>query len=227
VENINQNNGLILRAKDGAGKHPSVEFNRSAARLQPPRRCLWLVFGGVRRERNMTTSDMFSSSVLGGACVLGVAMTGAPQTMAESVPADMALSEADRQAVFKAAGAVQRKGMWVICTDDPNTSGAVIETVRDLNGDGRPEAVVTEGGTFCYGFTGTAFQLLSKQVNGSWRVMTGSNGIPQFLKTKGAGGWPDISVGGPGFCFPVERWNGKAYAPHRFEYEGKRCKPPR
>ena len=39
--------------------------------------------------------------------------------------------------------------------------------------------------------------------------------------------WPDISVGGPGFCFPVERWNGKEYKLNRFEYEGKRCKPPR
>jgi len=47
------------------------------------------------------------------------------------------------------------------------------------------------------------------------------------LKTRGAGGWPDILVGGPGFCFPVERWNGKAYELHRFEYEGKRCKPQR
>ena len=71
--------------------------------------------------------------------------------------------------MFKAAGAVQRKGMWVICADDPNTSGATIETVRDLNGDGRPEAVVTEGGTFCYGLAGTGFHLLSKQANGSWR----------------------------------------------------------
>ncbi|MBI5861825.1 MAG: hypothetical protein HZB64_06575 [Rhodocyclales bacterium] len=40
-------------------------------------------------------------------------------------------------------------------------------------------------------------------------------------------GWPNISVGGPGFCFPVGRWNGKKYKLHRFEYEGKRCKPPR
>ena len=33
-------------------------------------------------------------------------------------------------------------------------------------------------------------------------------------------------MGGPGFCFPVWRWNGKAYALNRFEYEGKRCKRP-
>ncbi|MEQ1661999.1 MAG: hypothetical protein ABL877_04835 [Thiobacillus sp.] len=144
----------------------------------------------------------------------------------------MTLSEADKAAVFKAAGAIQRKGMWVICeppadSGAPASSGASLDTVRDLNGDGRPEVVVSDGGTYCYGHTGMAFQLLSKQANGSWKVITGNSGIPEFLKTKGKGGWPDISVGGPGFCFPVERWNGKAYTLHRFEYEGKRCKPPR
>ena len=43
----------------------------------------------------------------------------------------------------------------------------------------------------------------------------------------GAMGWPDISVGGPGFCFPVQRWNGREYKLQRWEYEGKACKPPR
>jgi len=137
------------------------------------------------------------------------------------------LSEADKVAVFKATGAVQRKGKWVICADDPNASGATIGQVTDLNGDGRPEVVVTENSTFCYGHTGTGYRLLSKPANGQWRGMSGGIGIPEFLKTKGAGGWPDILIGGPGFCFPVERWNGKAYALHRFEYDGKRCKPQR
>jgi len=155
---------------------------------------------------------------------LGVATGVNRQAQAASGPE---LNEADRAAVFKAAGAVQRKGMWLICADDPNPAGATIETVRDLNGDGRPDAVVTEGGSYCYGQAETGFQLLSKQADGSWRVMTRDSGMPEFLKTHGAGGWPDISVGGPGFCFPVERWNGKAYVLHRFEYEGKRCKRPR
>lgn len=146
---------------------------------------------------------------------------------AASDEVDASLSEADKRAVFKAAGAVQRQGRWVMCEGDPNTSGAMIGQVTDLNGDGRPEVVVTEDGTFCYGHTGMGYQLLSKQANGTWRTMSGGSGIPEFLKTKGAGGWPDLLVGGPGFCFPVTRWNGKSYALHRFEYEGKRCKPPR
>jgi hypothetical protein len=57
--------------------------------------------------------------------------------------------------------------------------------------------------------------------------MTGGPGIPEFLKTTGVNGWPDVSVGGPGFCFPVERWNGKEYKLQRYEYEGKQCKPAR
>lgn len=142
----------------------------------------------------------------------------------------MQLSEADRVAIFKAAGYTRKGSEWRAC--DSGDTGASytpgeIETVRDLNGDGRPEVVVTEGGTYCYGNTGTAFQLLSRQANGSWRVMAGDTGIPEFLKTRGVGGWPDISVGGPGFCFPVQRWNGKAYTLNRFEYEGKRCRQPR
>ena len=165
-----------------------------------------------------------SVSMSGGFCLLGFALGGWPQA---AVAADMALNDADRLAVLKAAGAVQRKGMWLICADDPNSSGATIETVRDLNGDGRPEAVVTEDGTFCHGHAGIGYQLLSKQADGNWKLMSRNSGIPEFLKTRGTGGWPDISVGGPGFCFPVERWNGKAYQLHRFEYQGKRCKPQR
>lgn len=174
----------------------------------------------------MVTNASRKMTVLAALCALGVA-TGFGQQAQAASASEMELSEADHAAVFKAAGAVQKKGKWVICADDPNTSGATIETVRDLNGDGRPEAVVVEGGTYCYGNTGTGFQLLSRQADGRWRLMTGGSGIPEFMKTKGAGGWPDISVGGPGFCFPVERWNGKEYALNRYEYESKRCKPPR
>jgi hypothetical protein len=174
----------------------------------------------------MATLTRYISSLFSGVA-LGIALGGAPLAAAESGPAAMTLGAADQTAVFKAAGAVQRKSGWVICVDDPNTSGAVIETVRDMNGDGRPEAVVSEDGTFCHGHSGTGYTLLSKQADGKWRVMSSNNGMPEFLKTHGVGGWPDISVGGPGFCFPVERWNGKSYELNRFEYEGKRCKPQR
>jgi hypothetical protein len=138
------------------------------------------------------------------------------------------LSPAEQQAAFKAAGFIQRAGQWRAC-DDPGTvsySPGRIAQVADLNGDGEPEAVIEEGSTFCYGMAGSGFAVVSRQAGGGWRRITGGAGMPLFLATRGAGGWPDLQVGGPGFCFPVQRWNGREYKLNRFEYEGKRCKPP-
>lgn len=139
------------------------------------------------------------------------------------------LPAADEAAAFKAAGFTRRGGAWRSCDAPAGASATpgMIERSADLNGDGLPEAVITEGGTFCYGNTGQGFWLVSKLANGSWKVMSSGTGIPEFLGTKGVDGWPDVSVGGPGFCFPVERWNGREYKLQRWEYEGKACKPPR
>ena len=144
---------------------------------------------------------------------------------AVSVPA------AEQAAIFKTAGFARTGGAWKSgnckgMESDSYQPGA-IDTYRDLNSDGHPEAVVTEGGAICYGDTGTHFWLLSKQLSGGWKRVYDETAMPNFLATKGAGGWPDIQLGGSGFCFAVYRWNGKAYVPNRFEYEGKRCKPSR
>jgi hypothetical protein len=136
------------------------------------------------------------------------------------------LDSADQAAAFKAAGFTLKGGAWRAC-DDPSPSyepGAIAE-VRDANGDGRPEAVITENATFCHGNQGAAYSLVSKQADGSWKLVTQGSGILTFLPAKARGGWPDIEIGGPGFCFPVQRWNGRAYVEHRYQYEGKPCRP--
>ncbi len=145
---------------------------------------------------------------------------------AAGAPAE--LSPADTSAAFKAAGFSLKGRQWRQCEDpSPAYSPGEIAEVRDLNGDGRPEALITEGGTFCHGHAGAGYTLVSKQPDGRWKKLAGGTGIASFLPTKGRDGWPDIEVGGPGFCFPVERWNGKAYVLHRHQYEGKSCKPGR
>lgn len=141
-----------------------------------------------------------------------------------------ALAPDEQAAAFRAAGFTQRGGLWRSECDDPGTPSYTpgsIESVADLNGDGQPEAVVTEGGTYCYGMAGTAFVLVSRQASGRWVRMTSGLGMPMVLNTRGKSNWPDVQVGGPGFCFPVLRWDGREYKRHRFEYEGKRCQPPR
>ena len=127
---------------------------------------------------------------------------------------------AERAAIFKAAGFKPTAGRYLMC--DRRTSLGL--EVRDINGDRRPDALVTDGGLECYGSTETGFVLLTKSPQGRWIKLHQSPGVPTFLRTK-TNGWPELEVGGPGFCFPVLRWTGKAYVNHRTQYQGKRCKP--
>lgn len=159
--------------------------------------------------------------------LMAALLTAMPSEAAIAQNAVPRLTAAERAAIFTAAGFKRRGNQWRACDDDGTASytPGAIETVRDLNGDSRPEAVVTESTTYCYGNTETGYTLVSKQADGRWKMITNGTGIPEFLKTKGVGNWPDIEVGGPGFCFPVERWNGKQYILNRYQYDGKRCRP--
>jgi hypothetical protein len=149
--------------------------------------------------------------------------------LATPAAAQVTLSPADQAAAFKAAGFKKQGGQWQACGDPGSASytPGSIETVRDLNGDGRPEAVITEGSIACFGGDEVGYTIVSKQADQSWKQITGGTGIVHVLATKGVGGWPDIEIGGQGFCFPVERWNGKTYVLQRHQYEGRPCRPPR
>src|SRR3546814_9985212 len=72
--------------------------------------------------------------------------------------------------------------------------------MRDLNGDGTAEAVISGGSSYCFGMTGLAFKLLTKSGSG-WQVMTDSMGIPAFHPRKGIE-WPD-KIGRAHACTPV------------------------
>ncbi|WP_414900977.1 hypothetical protein ACMT1E_13870 [Sphingomonas flavalba] len=145
---------------------------------------------------------------------------------APSPVAGQPFSAAEQAAIFKAAEATRMGKGWSLCPEDMHREPATLESPGDLNGDGRPEALITQGASFCYGMTGMGYQLLTKQANGQWTRVPGAGGqgIPTILATKGVGGWPDIELGVPGFCFPIWRFNGKAYDIHRMHYEGKPCK---
>ena len=95
---------------------------------------------------------------------------------------------AEQPAIFAAAGFKKSHGAWRTDCYQPGEDSyqpGAIESYGDLNGDGRPEAVVTEGGTFCYGNTGTGFWLLTKGTNGRWSKLYDSQGVAEFLSTRG------------------------------------------
>lgn len=138
------------------------------------------------------------------------------------------LSPAEREAAYRAAGFALQDGAWRGCegmsevfTDDSWMEG---ETQPDLNGDGKNELLLGDQGIGCYGNTGQGYVVLTRGPQG-WKVIDRGPGIPRFLDTRGKDGWRDIEVGGPGFCFPVLRWNGNAYQLNRHQYDDKACKP--
>lgn len=82
--------------------------------------------------------------------------------------------------------------------------------VIDLNKDGQPEVFLLIRGGCVTGFVGTSMELYIKNKNGKWETQFGFDGWYNILETKNKG-YPDIEIQGPGFCFPVWRWNGKRY----------------
>jgi hypothetical protein len=146
----------------------------------------------------------------------------------DQTPEARALPPADRDALFRAAGAKPiGAGKWTGCADDPSgNSQAQVAMVQDLNGDGRPEALIRDSGTFCNGMAGVNSTVLTKTPGGSWEVMYVNQGFANFLVSRGTDGFPDIEDGLPGFCFPYFRWNGTEYALiARLDDEGKACDP--
>jgi hypothetical protein len=166
---------------------------------------------------------MIRAGGLGGPIGAALLLAAAP-AHAVNPPSDTGF-EIDDDAAFKAAGFKLRDDGWHAC-DDPGTASYLtgqIEQVADLNGDGAPEAVITESSAYCFGGAGTAYYLVSSDAAGKWRLVDKGEGFATFLKTRGKDNWPDLEVGGPGFCFPVLRWDGADYVPNRKEYEGKPC----
>jgi hypothetical protein len=119
---------------------------------------------------------------------------------------------AEKDAIFKAAGFAEKSGNYVRCVEDTTSSyrpGSI--EMQDLNGDGQPEAWVTEYSNVCFGDTGQGFVLLGKDKSGAWQKLLTLAGIPE-IQTSKTQGWPDILVNGPGVGpMPPLKWNGKEY----------------
>lgn len=126
------------------------------------------------------------------------------------------LSLVDKNAAFKAAGYSLKGKEWRsecgLDDDSISYSPGIIEEVRDINGDGLPDAIILEGGIGCYGNYGRGFSIVSKQTDSSWKMMTNNIGFVSFLKNKGVNGWPDIKISGPGLCDGVWQYDGRKYS---------------
>jgi hypothetical protein len=83
--------------------------------------------------------------------------------------------------------------------------------ITDLNKEGMEEVFIVMKSTALFGNTGEAFTLFIKNSKGILELHDEIGaGIAMVLLSKKAG-YPDIAIGGPGFKFPVYKWDGKKY----------------
>lgn len=124
----------------------------------------------------------------------------------------------EHRAIFTAAGFKYANGAW-----RGKCSFGHISLIKDFNGDGRPDAIIKDGGTRCYAHTGVGFHLVTKQANNKWTRILNSPGEPVFLKTIGRHGWPDLAITNSSQCHQILSWNGTQFAKTRQEFKGRPC----
>ena len=83
--------------------------------------------------------------------------------------------------------------------------------ITDMNKDGNEEVFIVMESSALYGNTGQDFILYIKNSKGNFeRDPELGGGFAMILVSKNPG-YPDIAIGGPGFDFPICRWDGKKY----------------
>lgn len=152
--------------------------------------------------------------VQGPACARAASATGA-NVVAAGAKGPVGLGE--KPAIMAAAGFKLRGGKWIGEAAECDASLDPAD-IGDINGDGVAEAIVIENGTFCYGMTGQGIYLVTRTAPNQWKLLFQESGVPVFRNTR-TGGWPDLRLGGPGFCHPLYKWNGKTYVFSRREEE--------
>ena len=121
------------------------------------------------------------------------------------------LSDIDLQFIYKTLDIKEVNGKLVdVCEQEVQPDIKLV----DLNKDGNSEIFVMLGSS-CFGSTGFYLSLLIKDQSNQWQENFGfSAGGYRLLKSV-SDSYPDIEIIGPGFCFPVWRWNGTKYAIHK------------
>ena len=123
------------------------------------------------------------------------------------------IPDADKNFLFRQTGLslAADKNSFVI-SDMPVETG-VFPT--DMNNDGKEEIFIVLNSAAVYGNVGSNFLLFIKNASGAYNLQKeASGGLPVIFASKNMG-YNDLMIGGPGFLFPVYRWNGTKYIPYK------------
>jgi len=187
----------------------------------------------------MTACGSESTTASAGATDGGPGISRAQAAALRSGKAPGALPPEDHTAILRAAGFTNPHGdnQWTYGEDGCDSVWAEVEEVRDINGDGRPDAVVKADDDQCLGMNQRLVILLTRAANG-WTVVTEFRqrfAVHAFYARPGIA-WPDIEIfdGMTGEqkpdgdieasgCERFLRWNGREYIDGGTSQNGQVC----
>ena len=123
------------------------------------------------------------------------------------------LSSTEKNFIYNSLGFKLTKDKKRFKSDENEEYAFEAETIpTDMNKDGNEEIFIAYGNTYTSGNTGSEIVLFVKNKSGTFEKNLGFPGMmPQALLTSNLG-YSDLVIGGPGFTFPIWRWNGAKYA---------------
>ncbi|MDH4048372.1 MAG: hypothetical protein OEW68_08590 [Gammaproteobacteria bacterium] len=142
------------------------------------------------------------------------------------------LSADEQQAVFSMMASAFPLSEDGETLTDPNCGDIEpVTEVVDLNGDGSYEVFITWGNSCLSGHAGRSLTLFVKDRSGKYQYQLGFPAAGYDALERGVDGFPELLLGGPGFCFPIWAWDGDNYEfkcnlPQEeggCEYQGNTC----
>lgn len=123
------------------------------------------------------------------------------------------ITEKEKQEIYKSGGFLLSKDKKQFIPDADAAEYPFDANVypTDMNGDGIEEIFIVFGNSYTSGMNGSSVILFIKNAKGEYKMNLGfASSTPGILPTKILG-YPELVMGGPGFTFPVWKWNGKEY----------------
>lgn len=126
--------------------------------------------------------------------------------------------QADVDAAIQVVTTREKESGIEECVTSSGTTVAYIATQRDIDADGVNEVLVSSspaklgnGVSGCYGMTGQNVFLLSK-TGRNWTMLIAADNTQELIfHPRETGGLPDVEMTGPGFCFPIHRYDRGEY----------------
>jgi hypothetical protein len=110
---------------------------------------------------------------------------------------------------------------------DSQLRAGQIDKVADVNSDGMPDVVITEGGTYCYSNAGQGYWLVTKLANGSWKLIANGTGILRVCRDQGSRRLARYQRQRSQVLLPGRAVERQGIQAATLGIRGKTCKPPR